>query len=107
MANLKKWIEEFMKDNKLSWKDIEAIHLGDKGWSYNESEEAEIISINKAKKKLDYEFDDGYGGENSHAFYIYFKKWILLKQGYDGAECLISIPRNPNPKVRPESIGGG
>ena len=108
MTNIKKWIDEFLKKHKLTWKDIQKVHLGDKGWDYgNENNKPIILNAKEARKVLNYEFDSGYGGEEGHSFYIYLKDWILVKGCYDGSEWMEEIPRKTNKKIKPKSIGGG
>lgn len=106
MANLKNWIDDFLKKNNLTWDDIQKVHLGDIGWNYSQEKEATVLKPEQAKSILDYDFSSGYGGEESHAFHIYLKDWILIKIVYDGSESMVAIPRKPNKSVRPEGYGG-
>lgn len=107
MGNIKIWIDEFLKKHSLKWSDIQKVHIGDKGWDCDDKRDVIVMKPSEARKFLDYEFDDGYGGEEGHNFYIYLKDWILAKGCYDGSEWLFSIPRKPNKNIRPSSVGGG
>jgi hypothetical protein len=44
---------------------------------------------------FDYEFDDGYGGQECHDFYIWTTKEVFYIHEYDGSTCIYSVPRNP------------
>lgn len=56
--------------------------------------------------ELDYEYDDGYGGEDCHAFVAWTPTRVLFLGVYDGSTWIDSVPRNPVPYA-PEGIGGG
>jgi hypothetical protein len=103
LTNVKELILSVLKDKGLDEDDVEAIHLGAKGWEMYEKDEATVVDSLDA---LDYEADMGYGGENAHSFYIYTEDWILVKGTYDGSEWVHDIPRNPDKSVVPTSIGG-
>jgi len=44
---------------------------------------------------FDYEYDDGYGGQECHNIYIFTKKEVLYIHEYDGSTYIASVPRNP------------
>lgn len=89
--------------------EIIAIAIGAKGWDYTDEPPRFFgkSKIKEALKILDFDFDGGYGGENGYAVYVWTKDWIIIKGTYDGSEWYDKIPRNPNKKIKPSSIGGG
>jgi len=103
MANIKNKILDKLEELGLSEEDIEKIHLGSKGLNRSLVRAQEVKSLDS----LDYDANMGYGREDVHSFYIYTEDWILLKGTYDGAEWVEAVPRNPNKKVVPKSIGFG
>ena len=66
----------------------------------------ELIGIPQKLKKvidyLDYDFDDGYGRQQCHDFFIYTKEEIFYIHEYDGSTYLCSIPRNPENYLKPK-----
>ena len=100
--NAKKEILELLDGDE-----IEAICLGAIDYSRNAKPDFyKEERIKDALKKLDFEFDAGYGGEEGYPLYIWSKNWIIIKGTYDGSEWYVKIPRNPTDKILPESIGG-
>ena len=103
--NAKKEILELLDGDE-----IEAICLGVIDIDYSRNAKPDFYKgerIKDALKKLDFEFDAGYGGEEGYPLYIWSKNWIIVKGTYDGSEWYVKIPRNPIDKILPESIGGG
>ena len=101
--NTKEKILELVKKE-----DIEAISIGEKGW--NDIKKPIFFAkeeLDKALQILDFEFDGGFGGENGYAIYVWTKDKIIVKGCYDGSEWYTAIPRNPDNKIVPTSIGGG
>jgi len=107
--NARRVLEEFRKE----YGEIEAISLRvPRGAPWLDSDQAEVLffdknEVEKGLRRLDFEFDNGYGAEQGYTLYAWFKDWIIVKGVYDGSEWYQAIPRNPNKEVVPESIGGG
>ena len=103
--NTKKEILELLDGDE-----IEAICLGVIDIDYSRNTIPDFYKgerIKNALKKLDFEFNAGYGSEEGYSLYIWSKNWIIVKGTYDGSEWYVKIPRNPTDKILPESIGGG
>lgn len=113
MNNLKDMVLSEMESNGETEDDIETIHLGEAGWgghgysgplpTFADRDDAYVASLDE----LDYDGNGGFGSESFHSFYVYTCDYIYIKRVYDGAESVASIPRNPNPEVKPEGVGGG
>ena len=90
--------------------EIEAIFIGSKGYCYSDDEfKPEFFGaerVDEALKMLDFEFDDGFGGEEGYRLFAWTKSWVIIKSVYDGAEDYHKIPRNPTKEVIPEGYGG-
>lgn len=71
----KQLISKALKDQGLSWKDVEACTL--------------------TRKDLNVEFDDGYGGSEGVPFTLWTKDRVFFPTTYDGAEWVGSVPRHP------------
>ncbi len=67
--------------------DIEAINIEGKLYKKNKIEEA--------LKKIDYEFNDGYGLPEGPEIFVWCKNWIIISVCYDGSEWYDLVPRNP------------
>lgn len=89
---------------------IEAIFIGSKGYCYSDDEfKPEFFGADKveeALKRLDFEFYDGFGGEEGHRIFAWTKSWVMFKSVYDGAEIYHKIPRNPSQDIVPDGYGG-
>ena len=48
---------------------------------------------------LDYEYDDGFGGQDCHDIWGWTETRVLFVHEYDGATSVASAPRNPSPFV--------
>lgn len=98
MANIIEWFERKAGDEPII-----ACVIGDYGWGWADSEEnvavkdvkGKVVSWDEAKKYLDYEFDNGYGGENCHAVFAWTENWMIFISQYDGSTRCNTIPRNP------------
>ncbi len=64
-----------------------------------------ILEWYVARSHLDYNYGDGYGGEDCHPVYIWTKDLIIVVGRYDGSTWLREIPRNPQ-SCSPDFIGG-
>jgi len=94
MANFLKDIEEALKGEA-----VEGIVVGRHGdvWSMEESrpESYPLQSWQEARVHLDYEYDEGFGGADCHAIYLWTSTRVLFVAEYDGATSIASIPRHP------------
>lgn len=53
------------------------------------------VSWDKAEPVLDYEYDDGYGGQDCHDIWAWTATRVLSIHEYDGSTLVISVARNP------------
>ena len=53
------------------------------------------VCFGDVRHYFDYEYDDGFGGAESHAIYLYTKNFIVFVSEYDGSTSVSCIPRNP------------
>jgi hypothetical protein len=109
MPTLKKWIEQ-----ERNGEEIIAIVFGKNHSWWDEDEEksklqipyGKVLSYEEAEPFLNYEFDNGYGGEECHPIFAWTATRIFLIKCYDGATALEAIPRHPC-ECNPFFIGGG
>lgn len=59
-----------------------------------------------SKKERERQFDSGFGCFKGTPFHAWTKNRIYFSVGYDGAEWVGSVPRNPS-KEKPIHHGGG
>lgn len=50
-----------------------------------------------ASKKIDYEYDSGFGGADCHAVVAWGERYVYYVHEYDGATGIQKMPRNPEP----------
>jgi len=109
MSNLVDWIERGFENE-----DIEAVVIGGTGWSdyneecipdYKDQPRFEVLTWDKARKWLDYEFDSGYGSPKCNAIYVWSKNLVMFISQYDGSTTVHTVPRNPI-KCHPVMPGG-
>ncbi len=77
---------------------IDAVVIGTRGdhWLDEEPQEPQaVLSWNEARPRLNYEYDDGYGGADCHAIYAWTPSRVLFVHEYDGSTTVTSVPRNP------------
>ena len=55
----------------------------------------EIIQCTLSEERLHHKFDTGYGGEEGDSFTAWSEEWVYFPVGYDGAEWVGRVPRNP------------
>ena len=105
---------------KLGDETIEKIVVGKFGYPWDDEDNTTELDIkgfpknyyNKlldwelAKDFLDYDYNDGYGGEDCHPIYAWTPTRILFVCYYDNATWVDSIPRNPDETI-PKMFGGG
>lgn len=110
MGNIRKWLENA---EAATGETIEAIVVGphynapDK-WSANpkvKADENRVLSREDGLKKLDQDYDDGYGGADCFPMYAWTKSRVYFIHEYDGSTGLSSVPRNPV-DCSPEFSGG-
>ena len=92
---------------------IEAVVIGEMGWS-NYNEEGREISADKkgvvltpaeAEALLSYDYHTGHGSPECHSVYAWTDARVLYTWQYDGATGIESAPRNPQ-ACMPEMAGG-
>ena len=62
-------------------------------------------NLDTAMKRLDQEFDGGYGVKEGLSFWAWTESTIYFCGVYDGAEWLDELPRNPTIEI-PHHVGG-
>lgn len=96
MANIREWLEEA---EKFYGEPIEAIVVGTyEGSPYNHKAQADeniVLSREDGLRKLDRDYENGYGGADCNPMYAWTKTRIFLVHEYDGATGPVWIPRNP------------
>ena len=94
MANIN-WKDEL--GEMLDGDELNGINIA--GTLYNEE------SLCAAFKRLENEFDDGYGGSEGEPFWAWSKEYVFFCAVYDGSEWISKVPRNPS-DGKPRHIGG-
>ncbi|KKM99808.1 hypothetical protein LCGC14_1144250 [marine sediment metagenome] len=54
-----------------------------------------VLNWEEARPLLNYEYDDGFGGADCHAIYVWTRTRVFFVSEYDGATGIASVPRNP------------
>lgn len=54
-----------------------------------------LVSLSEAYPYLNYEYDDGYGGQDCHDIHAWTPTRVLSIHEYDGSTWFISVPRDP------------
>ena len=111
MANLVEWVEA-----AADGEPIEAVVIGDMGWSDNYGSEDvptwdsqtrnKVLSWVVAREWLNYDFDSGFGAPGCNAIYAWTPTKVIFVSQYDGATSIESIPRHPI-DCKPSMPGGG
>jgi|ETNvirnome_2_130_1030620.scaffolds.fasta_scaffold00320_28 hypothetical protein len=91
------------------------IVIGDKErWRFLNTDEnpwpeyiSKLLSWEEAKEIVDYDFDSGFGGTESHPIMAWTQTRVIFSVCYDGSEWLASAPRNPTDGITPQHYGGG
>lgn len=61
---------------------------------YYEKKDTELFrNFKDAKKLLNFDFDDGFGGEEGVSFTAWTKSRVYFPACYDGSEWIASVPR--------------
>lgn len=96
MANLKQMIEANAGDEH-----IEAVVIGP---HYNDTYGDEkrfaeklnrVLSWEEAASVLDVEYDNGYGGADTHPVTVWTASRVIFVHEYDGATNVVYVPRHP------------
>ncbi len=53
------------------------------------------VAWEAAAPVLDYEYDDGYGGQDCHDIWAWTATRVLFIHEYDGSTSVVSVARNP------------
>ena len=65
----------------------------------------ELMSLEEAKKYMDYKYSRGYGLPECHSIYAWTPTRVISVYQYDGSTSFYSLPRNPMSCV-PSMVGG-
>lgn len=68
---------------------LEALSIYGEAW-------ADIVATTLTEEELDREFDKGSGITEGIPFTLWTANRVYFPAGYDGAECCVSVPRNPS-----------
>lgn len=55
----------------------------------------EVCNWSDVENFLDYDYDDGFGGQECHDIYLWTPTRIITVHEYDGSTSVYGIPRNP------------
>lgn len=108
MENISKWLKNAIEKYG---EPLEAIVVGphDKR-RYDDptvvSDENVILTPEDGLKKLDVEYDAGFGGADCYPMYAWTKSRVFWVAEYDGATSLAWAPRNPT-AIKPQFSGQG
>ena len=100
MANIRKWLEDA---EKTTGETIEAIVVGqhdarESRFQANDKplpDENIILSREDGLKKLDQDYDNGYGGADCFPIWAWTANRIYFISEYDGSTRMNYVPRNP------------
>lgn len=75
-----------------------------RGYSYHDDKPdhnlgAEPVEWDKAFEVLNYDYSDGFGGQDCHDIWAWTETRVLFVHEYDGSTRIASAPRNPSPFV--------
>lgn len=75
---------------------IEALVVGKHESSDEPAADENIVLTREAGlAKLDYEYDNGYGGADCNPFYAWTKSRVFFVHEYDGLTSIVWVPRAP------------
>lgn len=109
MANLIEWIESTAEGEP-----IQAVVIGKTRWydygkenipTWDKQPRGKVISWEKAKEFLDYQFNSGFGAPGCNAIYAWTKSKVIFVSQYDGSTSIEWVPRDPI-ECNPEMPGG-
>ncbi len=96
MGNIKSWLTKAVGE---FGEEIESIVVGQ---HYNakwdvpvNADENIMLPVKQALKKLNVDYDNGYGGADCFPIYAWTKSRVFFIHEYDGATGLNWVPRNP------------
>lgn len=72
--------------------------IGDLGWGKDDKHapaHEEPLPWADARPLLDYEYSDGFGGEDCNPIFAWSENWVFAVHQYDGSTSVVRIPRNP------------
>lgn len=97
MGNIRKWLETAVTEYG---EPIEAIVVGrHDNRRYDEKSELDdeniVLAPELGLKKLDEEYDNGYGGADCFPMYAWTKSRVFFIGEYNGSTGLNWVPRNP------------
>jgi hypothetical protein len=105
MANLRTWLEEAEFE---CGEEILAMVVGQhykRKWEYELlPDENVILSREAGLRKVNEEYDSGYGGADCYPLYAWTKSRVFFVSEYDGATSLSWVPRDPV-SIEPEFSG--
>ncbi len=94
MVNLAEMIE-----NATDGEAIEAAVIGPFDGRSGEAQDApfvgRVLSWEEARRHLDYEYDNGFGGADCHPVLAWTASWVVGIAEYDGSTGCSRVPRNP------------
>lgn len=96
-------------DEALDGEPVEGVVIGKFGWGHEDravAVEGKVISWGEARPLLDYIYDDGFGGADCHAIWLWTPTRVMFVSEYDGSTTLTWVPRNPI-DGKPGMPGGG
>lgn len=73
---------------------------------YNETL-SDVIACTLSETEMNEEFDDGFGLYEGKPFTAWTTNRVYFPEGYDGAEDVASVPRNPCDESTNHVGGGG
>ena len=103
MATIREWILDEAGEEK-----IEGVVLGAKGWGDLDDDEHPkrvVLSWDEAQPWIGYDFHDGYGEPDCHAFTAWTATKVIGVSQYDGSTRPFSMPRHPT--VHTPKMPGG
>jgi hypothetical protein len=97
MANLRTWLEEVEREYG---EEILAMVVGPhykRKWGEREPlpDENVILSREAGLRKVDEEYNSGYGGADCYPLYAWTKSRVFFVGEYDGSTGLSWVPRDP------------
>ena len=94
MANFLKDIQRIIR-TKCDCEPIEGVVVSGYSGIIPDNLIGKPVCFGDVREYFDYEYDDGFGGAECHAIYLYTRNFIVFVSEYDGATSVDCIPRNP------------
>lgn len=89
--------EEIIAISISPWNNSSARYDAEPGVVADHALGCEPVSWAEAFPVLNYEYDDGYGGQDCHDIIAWTATKVLYVHEYDGSTSVQSVPRNPAP----------